>query len=69
MREIANKGEYTTIISEFTPLGQWNSKYKVEFLAMGTMDNDYRGTHGTCSKVYDTLEKARLASKRYLNRF
>lgn len=60
---------YVAYVKEFKPLGKWNGQYGVLFYAYGTMDNDYRGTNGTGMKVYDTLDKAVVAAKRYIKKF
>lgn len=61
--------KYIACVREFKPLNKWNGQYCVCFEAYGMMDNDYRGTNGTGMKVYDTLEKAIQAAKRYIKKF
>lgn len=60
---------YVAYVGEFKPLGKWNGQYSVQFYAYGTMDNDYRGTNGTGMKVYDTINQATGAAKRYAKKF
>ena len=64
-----SSGQLTAEVRHFSPLGEWNGQYAVHFFALGTPDNDYRGTNGTGLKVYDTEDKAIQSAKRYVRRW
>lgn len=64
-----NDKNYQAYVKQFRPLGKWNGQYAVEFEAFGMMDNDYRGTSGVGMKVYNSLESATAAAKRYIKKF
>lgn len=64
-----NDGTLKAIVDLFRPLGCWDGRYCVSFYALGWMDNDYRGTHGTGMKVYETEQKAIEAAKRYIKKW
>jgi hypothetical protein len=45
-----------------------DGKWVLFFLVSGVIDTSAYGTNGTGCKVYDTMEKAKAAGKRYLKR-
>lgn len=65
----SSTGQLMAIVRPFTPLGHWNGKYCVLFYALGEPDYDVRGNHGIAMKVYETVQKATAAAKRYIKRW
>lgn len=62
------KGLYRAYVSEFRTALGWDGTYSVNFWYDGSPDYSCRGTYGTASKQYETLDKAIAAAKRYVNK-